>query len=157
MTTSVIVAGARTPVGKLMGSLKDFSGSDLGAVAIRGALEKAGVPIVGTKPEAIDLAEDRGEFGEVLRRAGLTTGAAYRLWADQNDYQRDLAVAMVRLRLSSPADYARVAVDKLIAEPTDATLRAPPGAGRGARNDRARPRNHPCHARVFRALLAPPQ
>ena len=41
MTTSVIVAGARTPVGKLMGSLKDFSGSDLGAVAIAGALEKA--------------------------------------------------------------------------------------------------------------------
>ncbi|ABM13471.1 MULTISPECIES: carbamoyl-phosphate synthase large subunit [Mycolicibacterium] len=34
-------------------------------------LEKAGVPIVGTLPEAIDLAEDRGEFGEVLRRAGL--------------------------------------------------------------------------------------
>lgn len=41
MTTSVIVAGARTPVGKLMGSLKDFSGSDLGAIAIRGALAKA--------------------------------------------------------------------------------------------------------------------
>ncbi len=44
MTTSVIVAGARTPVGKLMGSLKDFSGSDLGAVAIAGALEKAELP-----------------------------------------------------------------------------------------------------------------
>ena len=44
MTTSVIVAGARTPVGKLMGSLKDFSGSDLGAIAIKGALEKAKVP-----------------------------------------------------------------------------------------------------------------
>ncbi|KDF01208.1 acetyl-CoA acetyltransferase [Mycolicibacterium aromaticivorans JS19b1 = JCM 16368] len=44
MTTSVIVAGARTPIGKLMGSLKDFSGSDLGAIAIKGALEKAGVP-----------------------------------------------------------------------------------------------------------------
>lgn len=43
MTTSVIVAGARTPVGKLMGSLKDFSGSDLGAIAIRGALQRAGV------------------------------------------------------------------------------------------------------------------
>ena len=41
MTTSVIVAGARTPVGKLMGSLKDFSGSDLGGVAIAGALKKA--------------------------------------------------------------------------------------------------------------------
>jgi hypothetical protein len=40
----------------------------------------------------------------------LTTGAAYRLWADQSDYQRDLAVAMVRLRLSEPTDYARSAV-----------------------------------------------
>jgi acetyl-CoA C-acetyltransferase len=44
MTTSVIVAGARTPIGKLMGSLKDFSASDLGAIAIAGALEKANVP-----------------------------------------------------------------------------------------------------------------
>jgi acetyl-CoA C-acetyltransferase len=41
MTTSVIVAGARTPIGKLMGTLKDFSGSDLGAIAIKGALAKA--------------------------------------------------------------------------------------------------------------------
>ena len=41
MTTSVIVAGARTPIGKLSGALKDFSASDLGAVAIRGALDRA--------------------------------------------------------------------------------------------------------------------
>jgi carbamoyl-phosphate synthase large subunit len=34
-------------------------------------LEKAGVPIVGTSPRAIDLAEDRGAFGEVLTIAGL--------------------------------------------------------------------------------------
>lgn len=51
---------------------------------------------------------------DVLRRAGLTTGAAYRLWADQTDYQRDLAVSMVRLRLSGPTDYARDAVTELI-------------------------------------------
>ena len=37
MTSSVIVAGARTPIGKLMGSLKDFSASDLGAIAIAGS------------------------------------------------------------------------------------------------------------------------
>src|SRR6202789_3504625 len=43
MTTSVSVAGARTPIGKLMGSLKDFSASDLGGIAIAGALEKANV------------------------------------------------------------------------------------------------------------------
>jgi acetyl-CoA C-acetyltransferase len=42
-TTSVIVAGARTPMGRLLGSLKDFSGADLGGVAIKAALEKAGV------------------------------------------------------------------------------------------------------------------
>ncbi|TDC94289.1 acetyl-CoA C-acetyltransferase [Actinomadura sp. 7K507] len=43
MTTSVIVAGARTPVGRLMGSLKDFSAADLGAHAVKAALERAGV------------------------------------------------------------------------------------------------------------------
>ncbi|MGP4022162.1 acetyl-CoA C-acetyltransferase [Actinomadura sp. 3N407] len=41
--TSVIVAGARTPVGRLMGSLKDFSAADLGAHAVKAALERAGV------------------------------------------------------------------------------------------------------------------
>ncbi|MFT9771773.1 carbamoyl-phosphate synthase large subunit [Brevibacterium casei] len=35
-------------------------------------LKAAGVPVLGTQPEAIDLAEDRGEFGAVLARAGLT-------------------------------------------------------------------------------------
>ena len=34
-------------------------------------LADAGVPIVGTRPEAIDLAEDRGLFGELLNTAGL--------------------------------------------------------------------------------------
>ncbi len=43
MTETVIVAGARTPIGKLRGSLKTLSGSDLGGVAIAGALEKAGL------------------------------------------------------------------------------------------------------------------
>src|SRR5512146_3041662 len=46
---TVIVAGARTPMGRMSGSLKGFSGSDLGGFAIRGALEKAGVA-----PEDVD-------------------------------------------------------------------------------------------------------
>lgn len=46
---SVIVGGARTPIGRLLGSLKDFSATDLGAIAIKGALEKSGV-----KPTLID-------------------------------------------------------------------------------------------------------
>ncbi|NGX07093.1 acetyl-CoA C-acyltransferase [Mycobacteroides franklinii] len=49
MSTSVIVAGARTPVGRFQGSLKDFSGAELGGIAIAGALAKAGV-----SPAAVD-------------------------------------------------------------------------------------------------------
>ena len=43
MTTSVIVAGARTPIGKLQGSLARFAAVELGGIAIRAALERAGV------------------------------------------------------------------------------------------------------------------
>jgi acetyl-CoA C-acetyltransferase len=43
MSSSVIVAGARTPIGRLLGGLKDRSAADLGGVAIKAALEKAGV------------------------------------------------------------------------------------------------------------------
>ncbi|WP_067841341.1 acetyl-CoA C-acetyltransferase [Nocardia lijiangensis] len=49
MTTTVIVSGARTPVGRLLGGLKDFTGSDLGGFAIKAALEKGGVA-----PEQVD-------------------------------------------------------------------------------------------------------
>jgi acetyl-CoA C-acetyltransferase len=40
---SVIVGGARTPMGKLLGGLRDFSGTDLGAVAVEAALQRAGI------------------------------------------------------------------------------------------------------------------
>ncbi|MBA9007676.1 acetyl-CoA C-acetyltransferase [Thermomonospora cellulosilytica] len=40
---SVIVAGARTPIGRLSGSLKDFSAPELGGIAIKAALERAGI------------------------------------------------------------------------------------------------------------------
>ncbi|MFC1474384.1 MULTISPECIES: acetyl-CoA C-acetyltransferase, partial [Rhodococcus] len=45
----MIVAGARTPMGRLLGSLKDLSGSDLGGIAIKGALDKSSVA-----PEQVD-------------------------------------------------------------------------------------------------------
>jgi acetyl-CoA C-acetyltransferase len=43
MAPSVIVAGARTPIGKFAGGFKDLAAVDLGAVAIRAALSRAGV------------------------------------------------------------------------------------------------------------------
>src|SRR5688500_3304523 len=42
-TSSVIVSGARTPMGRLLGSLKSFSGADLGGFAIKAALDRAGI------------------------------------------------------------------------------------------------------------------
>jgi acetyl-CoA C-acetyltransferase len=43
MPGSVIVSGARTPIGKLLGSLASFQAVDLGGVAIEAALSRAGI------------------------------------------------------------------------------------------------------------------
>jgi len=43
MAGSVILAGARTPIGKLSGALAGFSGAELGGLAIKAALERAGL------------------------------------------------------------------------------------------------------------------
>ncbi|GGM85513.1 acetyl-CoA acetyltransferase [Thermopolyspora flexuosa] len=43
MSTSVIVAGARTPIGRLLGSLSALSAVELGGIAIKAALERSGV------------------------------------------------------------------------------------------------------------------
>jgi acetyl-CoA C-acetyltransferase len=49
MAGSVILAGARTPIGKLSGALAGFEATDLGAIAIRAALQRAGLT-----PDQID-------------------------------------------------------------------------------------------------------
>ena len=49
MESIVIVSGARTAVGTFGGSLKDFQATDLGGIAIKNAVERAGL-----KPEDID-------------------------------------------------------------------------------------------------------
>jgi acetyl-CoA C-acetyltransferase len=43
MAGSVVLAGARTPIGKLSGALASFKATDLGGFAIKAALERAGV------------------------------------------------------------------------------------------------------------------
>lgn len=50
---------------------------------------------------------------EVVRRAQLTTGAAYRLWSDQDDFHRDLAVAFTRWRFDAPVAETRRIMDGL--------------------------------------------
>jgi acetyl-CoA C-acetyltransferase len=61
MAGSVILSGARTPVGKLSGTLAGFAATDLGALAIKAALERAGLT-----PEQIDYVF----LGHVLQAGG---------------------------------------------------------------------------------------
>ncbi|MDX6307508.1 MAG: acetyl-CoA C-acetyltransferase [Nocardioidaceae bacterium] len=49
MAVNVIVGGARTPIGRLLGGFKDLAATDLGGAAIKGALEKSGV-----SPDQVD-------------------------------------------------------------------------------------------------------
>jgi acetyl-CoA C-acetyltransferase len=61
MAGSVILAGARTPIGKLSGALASFKATDLGGFAIKAALERAGV-----SPDQIDYVF----MGHVLQAGG---------------------------------------------------------------------------------------
>ncbi|MBS4752385.1 acetyl-CoA C-acetyltransferase [Nocardioides sp. zg-ZUI104] len=71
---SVIVAGARTPIGRLLGGLQSQSAADLAAVAIKGALEKAGVS--GDQVDYLILGQvlQAGAGQNPARTAGLKAG-----------------------------------------------------------------------------------
>lgn len=64
---------AEAALGTVAGVIVQLGGQTPLGLAQR--LADAGVPVVGTTPEAIDLAEDRGEFGKVLEEAGLPAPA----------------------------------------------------------------------------------
>jgi carbamoyl-phosphate synthase large subunit len=63
------VVAAEQSSGQVAGVICSLGGQTPLGLAQR--LKDAGVPVLGTQPEAIDLAEDRGEFGRVLAEAGL--------------------------------------------------------------------------------------
>ncbi|TIS82808.1 MAG: carbamoyl phosphate synthase large subunit, partial [Mesorhizobium sp.] len=64
--------------GELVGVIVQFGGQT--PLKLADALEKAGIPILGTSPDMIDLAEDRDRFQKLLHKLGLTqpkNGIAY--------------------------------------------------------------------------------
>ncbi len=64
------IYAAESAVGPVAGVICQLGGQT--PLGLAQGLEDAGVPIVGTTPEAIHLAEERGAFGRVLADAGLT-------------------------------------------------------------------------------------
>jgi carbamoyl-phosphate synthase large subunit len=63
------VINAESHSGELVGVIVQLGGQT--ALGLAKGLEAAGVPILGTSPDAIDLAEERGLFAGILETAGL--------------------------------------------------------------------------------------
>ena len=72
--TSVIVSGARTPMGRLLGSLKDFSAAQLGGVAIAGALERGGVSADAVEYVIMGHVVQAGAGQNTARQASVAGG-----------------------------------------------------------------------------------
>jgi len=63
------VVHAESQSGELVGVIVQLGGQT--ALGLAQGLKEAGVPILGTSPDAIDLAEERGQFSGILESAGL--------------------------------------------------------------------------------------
>jgi carbamoyl-phosphate synthase large subunit len=67
------VIHAESQSGELLGVLVQLGGQT--ALGLAGSIQEAGIPILGTSPESIDLAEERGLFQSILDNAGLRAPA----------------------------------------------------------------------------------
>ncbi len=67
------VIHAESQSGELLGVLVQLGGQT--ALGLAGSIQEAGIPILGTSPESIDLAEERGLFQSILDKAGLRAPA----------------------------------------------------------------------------------
>ena len=74
MQNAVIVSGARTPMGRFGGSFKDVAAPELGAAAIRAALERAGIAPEMVEEVVIGNALQAAEAGYAARLASLNAG-----------------------------------------------------------------------------------
>ncbi|HEX6130205.1 MAG TPA: acetyl-CoA C-acyltransferase, partial [Actinomycetota bacterium] len=74
MTRSVIVAGARTPIGRFRGGLADLKAVDLGAAAIREALARAGVDPAQVEYSIVGHVLQAGQGQITARQAAIAAG-----------------------------------------------------------------------------------
>jgi acetyl-CoA C-acetyltransferase len=73
-SASVIVGGARTPIGRLLGALKDFAGVELGGIAIEAALARCGVPPDRVQYVIMGQVLQAGEGQITARQAAVKAG-----------------------------------------------------------------------------------
>ena len=77
MTTTVIVAGARTPIGRLLGALAPFSATSLGGMAIAAALDRANVPASDVEAVVMGNVVQAGVGPNPARIAAVAGGIGY--------------------------------------------------------------------------------
>ena len=105
MPGSVIVGGARTPIGKLSGALKSFSAMDLGGFAIDAALRTAG--ITGDQVDYVIMGHViQAGAGQITARQAAVKGGIPMTRA-RADGQQGLPVRAERDRDGRPADRLR--------------------------------------------------
>ena len=73
----VIVAAARTPQGRLKGQLGGLAGTDLGSIAIRGALERAGIPAEAVDAVLVGQVLPAGSGQNPARQAAIGAGIGW--------------------------------------------------------------------------------
>jgi acetyl-CoA C-acetyltransferase len=74
METTVIIDGARTPIGRLLGGLSGLTATELGGIAIRGALERAGVAPSDVEEVLLGNVVQAGLGPNPARQAALAGG-----------------------------------------------------------------------------------
>jgi len=102
MQRPVIISGARTPIGRFGGAFKSFSASDLGAVAIKAALERSRV-----SPKIVDEVI----IGNVLQAA--EAGYAPRLASLKAGIPQEVPVIAINRQCASGLDAINIASDAI--------------------------------------------
>jgi acetyl-CoA C-acetyltransferase len=74
MTDAVILSGARTPVGKFLGALKDLTAVDLGVTAVRAAIERAGIDASSVEEVVMGNVLQAGNGQNPARQVALRAG-----------------------------------------------------------------------------------
>lgn len=77
MTSSVIIAGARTPIGRLLGSLSGLSATNLGAIAIREALARSAIPATDVDAVIMGNVVQAGVGPNPARQAAVEGGIGF--------------------------------------------------------------------------------
>ena len=122
MTNAVILSACRTPIGSFGGSLKGLSAADLGAIAIREAISRAGIPAADIGDVIMGCVLQAGAGMNVARQAALKAGVPVEVPAETvNRVCGSGLTAVVHAVEAVKAGY----VDLLVAGGTESMSNAP--------------------------------